>query len=472
MSSQTHSLQTEMIVLSGIVQHDGVLEDIAFLQNGHFYSPLNALIYEGIRAYEATGGTVFDIFSLAAAFNTLIADPKKGLSYRKKFDLLEKKGLDAYLSEIYSIPSIKLNIVRHATILQEYAIRRNLIKVGNGFASDASSALPVADLIDNAAAQLAQVSATHQRKNIEFAPALVDSHVEAMEGRLAGKERVLATGLKDLDEVLNGGFRGGELIIVGARPGMGKTAFCIGVDLAVAECPDEDGKLRSGVLHFTMEMQNINNTDRIISTLGSIDSRKIKNGLLTERDFDGLTFAYSKFSTYPFGMYDKSGCKLHEIISQARKAKKEFESKGQRLDLISIDYMQLMGSDNVRAQRNAQIEEISRGLKGLAKDLNVPVIALSQFNRQADGEKRPSIANLRDSGSLEQDADIILFPYREEQDNPDTEMTGYADLYVSKNRNGPLAHIGLRYEAEFTRFSDWAGVVPKSEPAEKSKSRR
>lgn len=464
-----HSLETEKIVLSGIMQHDGALEDVSFLQPDHFFSPANALLYEAIKKYEANGGTLFDYLSMSAAMTSMVADAKKGISYRKKFEEFELRGVDWYLGEIFSIPSVKVNLIRYATIVQEYATRRELIRVGNSFSTDISSISPVSELVEAATSKLMAVSTLTSRKKVEYAEELTANHIATMETRLSGTERAYKTGLKDLDEALNGGLCGGDLIVVGARPGMGKTALALCVDLAVSSSPDEDGILRNGVLHFSMEMQNIRNTDRIISQLGKVDSRKIKNGLLTERDFDGMTAAYSKFINYPFAMYDKAACRLHDIVSQSNRVKKEFESKGQRLSLICIDYIQLMGSENKHAQRNTQIEEITRGLKGLAKDLNVPVLALSQFNRSADKERRPSIAQLRDSGSIEQDADIILFPYREEQDDPDTEMTGYADLYVAKNRNGPLAHIGMCYEAEYTRFSDWDGVVPSNDKPEKTK---
>lgn len=454
------SVETEMIVLSGIMQHSGVLDDIQFLKPAHFYSPLHALIYQGMRDFEEAGGTVFDLFSLSAAFLKIDKSDKKNLSYAKKFSMLDDRGMDWYLAEINNTVSVKANLVRYATIVQDHAIRRELENVGNRISDDISRATPVAELVDAATQRLAAVSAGQQKRTIEYSETLTNSHIAAIEARLQGKEAVLTSGLRDLDEALNGGFCGGDLIVIGARPGMGKTALATGFGLSAAAQKDEDGELRNGVLHFSMEMQNIRNTDRIISYLGKVDSRKLKNGLLQEQDYDAMTFAYSEFVKYPYGMYDKPACKLHEIANLAKKAQTDFALKGQKLSMIVIDYVQLMSPSNPKLPRHEAVSEISKGLKTLAKDFNLPVIALSQFNREADKEKRPSIAHLKDSGSIEQDADIILFPYREEQDDPDTNMRGYADLYVAKNRNGALAHIGLRYEGEYTKFSNWEGVMP------------
>jgi len=345
------------------------------------------------------------------------------------------------------------NIEYHAKIVKEKGQLRHLINsataiAGMGYEDNEN----VIDVMDKAEKMILEVAA--KRGGGDFTPIkniLLDtfSKIEvlyASKGGITGTP----TGFKDLDK-LTSGLQPSDLILVAARPSMGKTAFTLNLATHIAV------REKKAVAFFSLEMSKEQLVQRMLCSEGAIDSQRLRIGELDDKDWGKLISAADRLSTAPIFIDDTAGITVMELRSKARRLKTEYDLK-----LIVIDYLQLMQGSSSKGGDNRQqeISEISRSLKALARELNVPVIALSQLSRSVESRqvKKPMLSDLRESGSLEQDADIVMFLYREDYYDPDTENKNISDVIIAKHRNGPVDTIQLFFHKQFTKFADLSRI--------------
>ncbi|MBU9359575.1 AAA family ATPase, partial [Burkholderia multivorans] len=301
--------------------------------------------------------------------------------------------------------------------------------------------------------------ATVKREPKLLAQALAD-HINLLERRSTGGERVISTGYEDLDRALNGGLRPGWSVILAARPGMGKTSLALNIASHAA--------VDHGVLFLSMEMPESELIDRNIASLGRVPLDRVMNAPDDNEFWDRVTAATMKMRDMNLHIDDQPALRLLDVRTKARMVKRK-----SGLDVLIVDYLQLMQGEG--ANRNAEIEGISRGLKALAKELNIAVIALAQLNRQVEqrANRTPMLSDLRDSGSIEQDADAVLFIHREEVANPDAgeQWRGFAQIRVAKFRHGRTGDVPMTYCGEFVRFENHVGAWPTHTVQKVSRSR-
>lgn len=366
-------------------------------------------------------------------------------------DQLKNVGGAGYLADIVNLTPSAANVVHYAKIVSEKAVLRRLIEasanIGElGFDEDAD----ISDTLDKAEQSLFAVSQKFMKDKFV---AIKDVLTEAFDridkihkDKESGALRGVPSGFRDLDG-MTAGLQKSDLIILAARPSMGKTAFA----LNIAEHVAIDVKIPVGV--FSLEMSKEQLVDRLLSSQAGVDSWKLRTGNLTDEDFPRIGYAMGVLSEAPLFIDDTPGANVMEIRAKARRLQMEHG-----LGLVIIDYLQLMegrskGGDPNRVQ---EISEISRSLKGLARELQVPVIALSQLSRAVEQrpDKRPQLSDLRESGSIEQDADIVMFIYRDEYYDPDSDRKGITEILIKKHRNGPTGAVELYFKPEQMRFRD------------------
>ena len=368
--------------------------------------------------------------------------------------LLDVGGL-AYIGAIVQNTPSAANIKRYAEIVRERSIMRNLAQVGVQITDSAynPAGRSAANLLDEAEAkvfEIAEEGARGKEGFIDIQP-LLKQVVERIEllysqdnpSNVTG----IASGFHDLDQKTSG-FQPGDLIIVAGRPSMGKTAFSLNIAEHVAL------ELNKPVAVFSMEMGGAQLAMRMLGSVGKLDQHKVRTGRLEDQDWPKLTHALGKLNEAPIFIDESAALNALELRARARRLYRQHGELG----LIVVDYLQLMSSSSQGENRATEISEISRALKGLAKELKVPVIALSQLNRSLEQRpnKRPVMSDLRESGAIEQDADVILFIYRDEVYNPDSPDKGIAEIIIGKQRNGPIGKIDLTFLGEYTRFESYA----------------
>lgn len=291
------------------------------------------------------------------------------------------------------------------------------------------------------------IASEHDRKGIVRGPEVLDATIEEIERRLEAGDEItgVPTGFNELNKLI-GGWQPSDLVILAARPGMGKTAFAL-------NCAANAARAGKNVVIFTLEMTKEQLMSRVLSSESRVDSSRLRRGDLNEDEVDRLTQGVRQLNeiSVNMGIDETPGVSLMELRSRCRRYHKEVG-----IDMIVIDYLQLMSGSAKADSREREISEISMGLKELAKELNVPIIALAQLNRGPDArpDKRPKISDLRESGSMEQDADMILFIYRDEYYNPSSEDQGIAELLVAKNRHGSTMTIKLAFQPNFVSFQN------------------
>ncbi len=354
----------------------------------------------------------------------------------------------SYVTELANTVATATNAEHYADIIKSKAIRRKLIKTTQELTllgQDESK--PVQDLIEEAETKLFNVSQKQVGKNLSSLESILSESFERLDElhKDSGKIRGVSTGFADLDGTL-AGLQKSDLIILAARPSMGKSALSMNIahNVAVQE--------KKAVLFFSLEMSKEQLVDRLLADEAEIDAWKIRTGNLSDEDFEKLGLAMGTLSEAPMFIDDTPGITVMELRTKARR-----EAHNQELGLIVVDYLQLMSggsrfstSDN----RVQEISEISRGLKAVARELNVPIIALSQLSRSVEQRhpQIPQLADLRESGSIEQDADVVMFIYREEYYNPETDRPHIADILIRKHRNGPTGKVELYFNAEQVAF--------------------
>lgn len=371
---------------------------------------------------------------------------------------LEAAGGEAYLAELLDAAVTAANLEAHAAIVREKATLRRLIETSTAIVSQAyAGALPASELLDEAESRIFQISQYQKAEGFSRLKEMLWPTMERIEKlHQAGKQVTgVPSGFKDLDEMTTG-FQPNDLIIVAARPSMGKTAFCLNVAAHAAEA----GK---GVALFSLEMSKESLVQRLLCAEARVDSQRVRRGSLSDTDFTMLARAAGVLSSCPIWIDDTPALTLLEMRSKARRLRMENE-----VALIVVDYLQLMRSPAYAENRVQEISDISRSLKALARELEVPVIALSQLSRaseQRGGERKPILSDLRDSGAIEQDADLVLFIHRPEMyepmDKEGNSNEGRAELIVAKHRNGPTGHMALYFHKQFTRF---ASMSDREEP--------
>jgi replicative DNA helicase len=379
------------------------------------------------------------------------------------YEALEKNGEAehvgglAYLGEIANSTPSAANVRRYGEIIRERAILRKLVSVGDQIAASAltPSGKDAKTLLDEAEAKVFEIAEAGARTVSGFVPIqpilgqVVDRIQELYDRDSPAGITGVPTGLTDLDEKTSG-LQPSDMIVLAARPGMGKTSLA----LNIAENVAVEAGLPVAV--FSMEMPGTQLATRFLSSVGRIDQHKIRTGKLTDEEWQRLTYALGKLHEAPIFIDETPGLNPTDLRARCRRLHRQCG----RLGLIVIDYLQLMTSLKESDNRSAELSEISRSVKSLAKELHVPIIALSQLNRSLEQRpnKRPVASDLRESGAIEQDADIIMFIYRDEIYNPDSPDKGMAELIISKHRNGSTGTVRMTFLGEFTRFENYSGA--------------
>lgn len=391
------------------------------------------------RIYEA----VLHLYEHQAAIDVLtLADRLRNSGH------LESIGGAAYLTELTNFVPTAAHVEQYADIVAQKALRRRLIAASQeitGLGYDESRQLR--ELVEEAESRLFQVSQQHVRQDVISLETVLAESFDRLDDLHKDKSKIrgVPTGFQDLDNVL-AGFQRSDLVILAARPSMGKTALALNFAHNIAVQAGQP------VLIFSLEMSKEQLVDRLLSMESGVDAWALRTGNLTDADFEKIGQAMGTLSEAPIFIDDTPSITISDLRTKARR-----EAHHRNLGLIIVDYLQLMsgmsryGGDGNRVQ---EISEISRGLKGIARELNVPVLALSQLSRSVESRSPqiPQLADLRESGSIEQDADVVAFIYREEYYNPDTERKKIADIFVKKHRNGPTGALELYFDNERQRF--------------------
>jgi replicative DNA helicase len=366
----------------------------------------------------------------------------------KNNQLLEVVGGPSYLSELTNFVPTAAHAANYAEIVASKALRRRLIKASQdittfGYNEEES----LQSLIEQAEARLFEVSQRHTSQDVISLEQVLSESFERLDElhKDKGTIRGVPTGYKDLDNIL-AGLQRSDLFILAARPSMGKTAFALNLAHNVA--------VKSGqpVLLFSLEMSKEQLVDRLLAAEASVDAWNLRTGNLSDSDFEKIGHAMGTLSEAQIFIDDSPGITVSDMRTKARR-----EAHQHPLGLVIVDYLQLMSGGarfTGEANRVQEISEISRGLKGIARELNVPVIALSQLSRSVESRhpQIPQLADLRESGSIEQDADVVAFIYREDYYNPETERKNIADIFIKKHRNGPTGAVELYFDREKQRF--------------------
>jgi len=428
------AIEAEQSVLGALLLDNDAVDRIAELRAEHFYRYDHRIIFEHITRM-ITAGRRADVITTYEALGTSGKDQQVGgLSY-----------LNALAQNVPGSAAIR----RYAEIVIERAQLRGILCAVDeiGAMVHNRSGKTASEIISVAQERLEPLAEARSFEPKEVGPILT-SIVEEIDARYHGAElAVTSTGFLDLDAKLGGGMRGSELIVVAGRPSQGKTAFSMNIGAHVAR--------KGGVVAvFSLEMSAEALHQRNLANVGGIPLSHILDGKkIVEEDWPRLTYAVQVMSEMQMPVDDTSGLSLAEIVNRSRAIKR----RAGRLDLIVVDYLGLMTGGTEESQ-NLRIASYSAGLKGLAKQLNAPVIALSQLNRGVEQRpnKRPNMGDLRDSGAIEQDADVILFLYRDETYNPDSPDRGTAEIIIGKQRNGETGPVRLAFMGEYQRFADMA----------------
>ena len=369
----------------------------------------------------------------------------------------DKTGGITYLGQLAQNTPSAHNIRRYAELVRERAVMRKLVTVGNEIADSAlnPSGKEVGQLLDEAESRVFEIAEVGNRgregfKDIHQLLSQVMERVDMLYHRENPSDITgIPTGFNDLDQMTSG-LQEGELVVVAGRPSMGKTALALNMGEHVAV------ENRLPVAVFSMEMAGTQLAARMLGSIGRLDQHKLRTGRLSDEDWNKLTNAVGKLHDAPIHIDESAALNALELRARARRLHRQYG----KLGLIIVDYLQLMSASTQGENRATEISEISRSLKALAKELHVPVVALSQLNRSLEQRpnKRPVMSDLRESGAIEQDADLILFIYRDEVYNPDSPDKGKAEIIIGKQRNGPIGVVSLTFLGQYTRFENYASA--------------
>ena len=463
----SNTLAEQIMLGNFLVNNELIYKVSGILESDDFFNPVHSRIYEAL---------------LATLDKGMVANPVTLKNQFDKDEALKESEGGGYLGRLASLAANVINVTDYARIIADLATRRKLITIGNDIINDAYDnevELSANDQIEHAENSLFTLDGT-LKSSASFIPIKVslDEALKKAQAAFKNKDEVtgISSGFIDVDALL-GGFQNSDLIILAARPSMGKTA--LSVNFALNSCQHlvkkaPEGQTPKSIGYFSLEMSAEQLATRLLSTISSINSSKIRTGHITENDFSKIILASKELGSMPFYIDDTPSLSISALRTRARRLAKRCN-----LGIILIDYLQLMrGSSKAsEANRVQEISEITQGLKALAKELNVPVIALSQLSRAVEQreDKRPLLSDLRESGSIEQDADVVMFIYREDyylirkQPKEDTaehekwqmqmeDVMNLTEIIVAKHRNGPVGNIKLHFDPNTTKFTNFAKV--------------
>lgn len=428
------NLDAETSLLGSIlIDSDAIVKIADLIIPSDFYDYKNGLIYEAIKQLYEKHSPI-DILTVA---DQLRANGN-----------LEGIGGPATLTDLTNYVPTASHVEQYAQLVNQKSLRRRLIKASQDIASlgfDETKSLQ--ELIENAEAKLFEVSDKHIKQDIVSLETILSESFDRLDElhKDKGKIRGIPTGFKDLDNIL-AGLQKSDLFILAARPSMGKTALALNLAHNIATKADE------AVLLFSLEMSKEQLVDRMLAMESGVDAWALRTGNLTDQDFEQIGQAMGTLSETQIYIDDTPGITVSDLRTKARR-----EMHQHPLGLIIVDYLQLMSGGNRFSgdgNRVQEISEISRGLKGIARELNVPLIALSQLSRSVESRNPqiPQLSDLRESGSIEQDADVVAFIYREDYYNKESERQNITDIFIKKHRNGPTGGVELFFEKEKQRF--------------------
>lgn len=432
-----NSIEAEQSLLGGLMLDNAAWDKVAdLIVASDFYRKDHRLIFAGIAELAETSNPC-DVVTLSELLDNR--------------DELEASGGLEYLAMLSNETPGAANVRAYARILRERSTLRSLISAGNqisgsAFATDGRSA---SDLVDEAERLVFEIAEKGSRGQIGFRhlKSILPDAVDRIDllHQSGGDITGIPTGFTEFDK-LTAGLQAGELIVIAGRPSMGKSTLAVNI----AENAAIGAKVPTAI--FSMEMPSQQLAFRMISSLGRVDQTHLRTGKFPDEDWSRINTAVQLMSDAPIFIDDSASLSPTEIRARARRLKREHG-----LGLIVVDYLQLMQVHGSKENRATEISEISRSLKALAKELELPIIALSQLNRSVEQrtDKRPIMSDLRESGAIEQDADLIVFIYREEVYNQDTPRKGIADISIAKQRNGPIGDFLLTFVGRFTKFENW-----------------
>jgi replicative DNA helicase len=433
------SKEAEQSVLGGLMLNNEAWISIAdLLAETDFYLPVHQTLFRAIKSLSEEGNP---------------CDPITLSEWLQKHDQLQTIGGGAYLGLLAGNTPSAANILAYASIVRERSILRQLMRVGTEIANSTfnTQGRDSRQLLDDAEKkvfEIAELGARNQRGFVKI-DKIVNQTLTRIDllSQQEGKITGIPTGFTDFDGSTSG-LQSSDLIIVAGRPSMGKTSFAMNIAEYVAV------EKQTSVAVFSMEMSNEQLAMRLISSLAKVNLQSVRTGKLEDNDWPKITRAISLLESAPLFIDETPALNPTELRARVRRLARE---QGQ-LGLVVIDYLQLMQIPNTKESRTNEVSEISRSLKSLAKELNVPVLALSQLNRSLEqrSDRRPKMSDLRESGSLEQDADLIVFIYRDEVYNEDSPEKGVAEIIIAKQRNGPIGTTRLVFKGNITKFDNYS----------------
>lgn len=439
---QPHSIDLEKSVLASLMSLEEAFERISdTINKNDFYAKRHQYIFEAI-AHLANASEPYDVVMV-----------RDWLDSQK---LLEVAGGTAYLGDILSqSPATLFNLTAYAQRVRELSTLRQIITAGNHMLELAydSKDQSVSDILDTVESEIFAINEQHSRQSNQKGPTRINSVITNVMNTLQElKDRPdgmigLQTPFTELNNKTQG-LQSGDLVIVAARPSMGKTTFAMNLAESVLNHHDD-----LPVVVFSLEMPAESIVMRMLSSWGAINQTNLRSGQMSEEEWGRLLNAIAHLHTKKLYIDDSTALPPSEVRSRCRRIAKD---NGGKLGLVLVDYLQLMKVPSMDGNRVGEISEISRSLKALAREMNCPVIALSQLNRSLENRpnKRPIMSDLRESGAIEQDADIIMFIYRDEVYNENSDARGIAEIIIGKQRNGPIGTVRLAFESQFTRFSN------------------
>ncbi|AEF86987.1 replicative DNA helicase [Treponema primitia ZAS-2] len=432
-----HNDEAEQASLGAMLQdEDGITTVIQYLRPDDFYSNANRRVYAAILSLFNQGRKA-DIITITEEL--------------RQAGELEQAGGSSYVSSLTHVVPSSANVDFYSKIVQDCSLRRALLKVANELSVKSFDESQESRIILEETQQRI-FDLTEGRKPLSFKSAkeILPQVIETIEKLYHSKDAYtgVPSGFEELDSMTSG-FQPSELIIIGARPSVGKTALALTM---AANISINNKERKIPTAFFTLEMSDKALMQRLISSEANIESNKIRNGLLKPSDFSSLMTAAGRIYEAPLYIVDMPNMKLLDLRAQARRLRVQ-----QKVEIIFIDYLTLISSDNYQLPRHEQIAEISRSLKSLARELGIPIVALSQVRRDAEG-KRPNLSDIRESGSIEQDADVVMFLHRErESDKKNTERENAevttTELIIAKQRNGPVGTIEIAFLPRYTKFA-------------------
>jgi replicative DNA helicase len=444
-----HSVESEQCVIGAILIDHKAIDKISSLKADHFYVAAHREIFSAMITMASKGERI-DVITLAESLFDLGKEHSSG-------------GLP-YLGQMAANTPGARNIKRYAEIVVEKAIERQLLAACEDIRASVLGRGAIKDKINTAQMAVMAISETRQQKQPRVIGDALNDYVATLERRMSGENRGLSTGLGSLDEKLSGGLQDGNLIIIAGRPAMGKSAFSNTIAINIAKHGDTAAIM-------SMEMTEFEQIDRVVATLGHVDLQDVLDAKLDGDSGDKIMVAISKMRELPLVIDEEAGLSVHEVMSKARQIKR---TRG--LKLLVVDALGLMDYDANKAV--SELGVITKTLKGFAKEMNIPVVLLCQLSRKCEErtDKRPVLSDLRDSGNIEQDADVVMMLYRDVYYNPGTPDENIAEILIRKNRQGktgcvPLVFIGNQSRFEVLDRHDWTPASAASSPSKSHKSR-